>query len=112
MNVQLNVSYYDNKQDHSNLNMLMHTHIYPIYLYDWTLNDLGYCHNKTNLTEQSLSVAGCPPCTWKGPTHSFVLCLQDQVRKYNNLNLQQALSPILLCMLLQSTFYPITELRQ
>ena len=62
MNVQLNVSYYDNKQDHSNLNMLMHTHIYPIYLYDWTLNDLAYCHSNTHLTEQSLLLAGCPPC--------------------------------------------------
>src|SRR5687767_5614599 len=62
MSVQLNVFYYGNKQDHSNVDTLMHTHIYPIYLYDWTLNDLAYCHNKTHLIEQSFSVAGCPPC--------------------------------------------------
>ena len=40
----------------------MHTHICPIYLYDWTLNDLASYHNKVHLTEQSFSVAGQPPC--------------------------------------------------
>ena len=64
MTVQLNVSYYSNKQDHSNVDTLMHTHICPIYLYDWTLDDLAYCHNKSHLTEQSFSVAGQPPCTY------------------------------------------------
>src|SRR5688500_10426830 len=63
MSAQLNVSYYGNKQDQSNLNTLMHTYICPIYLYDWTLNDLAYCHTKAHSTEQLLSVAGCPPCT-------------------------------------------------
>src|SRR5687767_6044911 len=58
MSVQLNVSFYGNKQNLSNVDTLMHTHICPIYLYDWTLNDLAYCHNKTHLTEHSFSAAG------------------------------------------------------
>src|SRR5687768_9767598 len=62
MTIQIIVSYYGNKEDHSNQDTLMHTHICPIYLYDWTLNDLVYCHNNTHLTEQSFSVAGFPPC--------------------------------------------------
>src|SRR5688572_15574807 len=58
MTVQFNVPYYGNKQDYLNVDTLMHTYIYLIYLYDWTLNDLVYCHNKTHSTEQSFSVAG------------------------------------------------------
>src|SRR5688500_4340657 len=62
MTDQLNLSYYSIKQDPPNLNTLKHTHICPIYLYDWTLNDFAYCHNKTHLTEQSVSVAGNTLC--------------------------------------------------
>src|SRR5687767_198654 len=61
--VQLNVSYYGIKQDLSNVDNLMHAHICLIYLYDWTLKNLAYCHNKTHLIEQSFSVASFPPYT-------------------------------------------------
>src|SRR5687767_10033781 len=53
MTVQLNVSYYGNKHDHSNVDTLMHTHICPIYLYDYTFKNLAYCPNKYHLTKQS-----------------------------------------------------------
>src|SRR5688500_15646871 len=49
---------------------------------------------------------------WKGPTHSFVLYWQDQVRKYSNLSAQTALSPTLLLSLLQDAVNPISELCQ
>src|SRR5688500_13354567 len=62
MTVQLNMFCYGNMQDPSNVEALMHTHICPIYLYDWTLNDLAYCHNKTHSTKQSLSVDSESPC--------------------------------------------------
>src|SRR5687767_1622064 len=68
MTVQLNVSYYGSKQDPSNINTLIDTHICPIYLYNWTLNDLAYCHNKIHLTEQSFSVLGRAPCTMTSST--------------------------------------------
>src|SRR5687767_9903039 len=51
MTVQLNVSYDGNKHDHSDVDTLKHTRMCPIYLYDWTLNDHAYCHNKTHITE-------------------------------------------------------------
>ena len=40
----------------------MHTHLCPIYLYGWTLNDLTSYYNKTELTEQSILAGGEPPC--------------------------------------------------
>src|SRR5688500_8885994 len=49
---------------------------------------------------------------WKGPTHLFVLYWQDQVRKYNNLSPQTALSPTILLSLLQNAVNPISELCQ
>src|SRR5688572_21172756 len=51
-----------NKHNPSNVNTLIDTHICPIYLYDWTLNDLTSYHNKTHLIDQSIQTGGGPPC--------------------------------------------------
>ena len=44
---QFNMIYYNNNQNFPNVNTLIDTHICPIYLYDWTLNDHTSYHNKT-----------------------------------------------------------------
>ena len=63
MTVQLNVYYCGNKQDHTKSSHTDRFDICECALVCLHLNDLAYCHNKTHLTEQSLSVAGNPPCT-------------------------------------------------
>src|SRR5687767_3967028 len=62
MTVQLNVSYYSNKHDHSKSIHSDRLDICECQLVCLDLNDLAYGHSKTHLTEQSLSVVGCPPC--------------------------------------------------
>ena len=59
---QSNMFYYNYIQNHRNVNTLINTHICPIYLYDWTLNDLSSYHNKTYLNDQSIQAGGEPPC--------------------------------------------------
>ena len=65
MTAQSNIFNYNNKQNLPNVNTLIDTHICAIYLYDWTLNDLAYCHNKTLFMDQLMSVASNPPCIYK-----------------------------------------------
>src|SRR3989337_1715093 len=60
--VQLNVSYYGNKQDHSKSSHTDRLDICECALVCLHMNDLAYCHNKAHLTEQSFSVAGHTPC--------------------------------------------------
>src|SRR5688572_5886405 len=62
MTVQLYVSYYGNKQDHSKSIHIDRLGISECALVCLHLNDMANCHNKTHLTEQSFSVAGFPPC--------------------------------------------------
>src|SRR5687767_4843356 len=60
---QANMVYYRNKQNLPNVNTLIDTHLLPIYLHGWVLNDLTSYHNKAHLTNQSIQAGGGPPCT-------------------------------------------------
>ena len=62
LTVQLNVSYYDNKQDHSKSSHTDRMDNCKCALICLHLNDHAYCYNKTHLTEQSFLVAGHTPC--------------------------------------------------
>src|SRR5688500_9506970 len=63
MTDQSNMSYYDNKQDHSKSSHTDRLDICECQLVCLHLDDLAYYHNKTYLIDQSLSAAGNPPCT-------------------------------------------------
>src|SRR5688500_13457823 len=58
-----NIIYYDIKKYLSNVNITIGTHICPIHLYDWTLNDLTSYHDKAHLIDQSIQAGGGPPCS-------------------------------------------------